>query len=106
MFRWTLDAWDAARALGMKAQINTTVTRHDLHDLPDIVRLVAEHGAMLWSAFFLVPTGRGRSLGALTAGEADGSPRSPTTRPRHWSSARYRAGCWPPAGPARSTTTG
>lgn len=71
VFRWTLDAWDAARALGMKVQINTTVARHNLHDLPDIVRLVAEHGAMLWSAFFLVPTGRGRTLGALTPTETE-----------------------------------
>ncbi|MFF6783753.1 TIGR04053 family radical SAM/SPASM domain-containing protein [Streptomyces sp. NPDC012510] len=71
VYRWTLDAWDAARALGMKVQINTTVARHNLHDLPDIVRLVAEHGAMLWSAFFLVPTGRGRTLGALTPGEVE-----------------------------------
>lgn len=68
---WTLDAWDAARALGTKVQINTTVARHELHDLPDIVRLVAEHGATLWSAFFLVPTGRGRALGALTPGEVE-----------------------------------
>ncbi|MEU2287751.1 TIGR04053 family radical SAM/SPASM domain-containing protein [Streptomyces sp. NPDC013178] len=71
VFRWTLDAWDAARTLGMKVQINTTVARHNLHDLPDILRLVAEHGAMLWSAFFLVPTGRGRGLGALTPGEVE-----------------------------------
>ncbi|MFD8005346.1 TIGR04053 family radical SAM/SPASM domain-containing protein [Streptomyces mirabilis] len=71
VFRWTLDAWDTARSLGMKVQINTTVARHNLHDLPDIVRLVAEHGAMLWSAFFLVPTGRGRTLGALTPGEVE-----------------------------------
>ncbi|MGW5095356.1 TIGR04053 family radical SAM/SPASM domain-containing protein [Streptomyces nodosus] len=71
VFRWTLDAWDTARALGMKVQINTTVARHNLLDLPDIVRLVAEHGAMLWSAFFLVPTGRGRQLGVLTAAETE-----------------------------------
>ncbi|MDH6522141.1 TIGR04053 family radical SAM/SPASM domain-containing protein [Streptomyces sp. SAI-090] len=71
VFRWTLDAWDAARALGMRVQINTTVARHNLHDLPDIVRLVADHGAMLWSAFFLVPTGRGRTLGALTPAEVE-----------------------------------
>ncbi|MFJ4500003.1 TIGR04053 family radical SAM/SPASM domain-containing protein [Streptomyces sp. NPDC088864] len=71
VFRWTLDAWDTARALGMKVQINTTVAPHNVRDLPDIVRLVAEHGAMLWSAFFLVPTGRGRNLGALTAGEVE-----------------------------------
>ncbi|MEU3249887.1 TIGR04053 family radical SAM/SPASM domain-containing protein [Streptomyces sp. NPDC006997] len=71
VYRWTLDAWDAARALGMKVQINTTVNRRNLHDLPDVVRLVHEHGAMLWSAFFLVPTGRGRQLGVLTAEEAE-----------------------------------
>jgi radical SAM protein len=71
VYRWTLDAWDAARAFGMKVQINTTVARHNLHDLPDIVRLVADHGAMLWSAFFLVPTGRGRQLGVLAPAEAE-----------------------------------
>ncbi|MFD8302690.1 TIGR04053 family radical SAM/SPASM domain-containing protein [Streptomyces sp. NPDC059690] len=71
VYRWTLDAWDTARSLGMKVQINTTVARHNLHDLPGIVRLVAEHGAMLWSAFFLVPTGRGRDLGALTPAETE-----------------------------------
>ncbi|MBU6533122.1 TIGR04053 family radical SAM/SPASM domain-containing protein [Streptomyces mayonensis] len=71
VYDWTLDAWDTARALGMKVQINTTVTRHNLRDLPDIVRLVADHGAMLWSAFFLVPTGRGRRLDPLTAAEVE-----------------------------------
>lgn len=71
VYDWTLDAWDTARALGMKVQINTTVARHNLHDLPDIVRRVADHGAMLWSAFFLVPTGRGRDLGPLTPGETE-----------------------------------
>ncbi|MFI8230709.1 TIGR04053 family radical SAM/SPASM domain-containing protein [Streptomyces sp. NPDC085900] len=71
VYRWTLDAWDTARSLAMKVQINTTVARHNLHDLPDIVRLVAEHGAVLWSAFFLAPTGRGRDLGALTPAETE-----------------------------------
>ncbi|MFG3127031.1 TIGR04053 family radical SAM/SPASM domain-containing protein [Streptomyces tendae] len=71
VYRWTLDAWDAARVLGMKVQINTTVARHNLHDLPDVVRLVREHGAMLWSAFLLVPTGRGRRLGVLTPAETE-----------------------------------
>ncbi|WP_219819925.1 TIGR04053 family radical SAM/SPASM domain-containing protein, partial [Streptomyces sp. SM1] len=71
VFRWTLDAWDTARAMGMKVQINTTVARHNLHDLPDIVRLVRDHGAMLWSAFFLVPTGRGRQLGVLSPAETE-----------------------------------
>ncbi|MBC7274089.1 MAG: TIGR04053 family radical SAM/SPASM domain-containing protein [Streptomyces sp.] len=71
VYKWTLDAWDAARALGMKVQINTTVTGRNLHDLPGVVQLVHEHGAMLWSAFFLVPTGRGRALGVLTPAETE-----------------------------------
>ncbi|MGV9994535.1 TIGR04053 family radical SAM/SPASM domain-containing protein [Streptomyces sp. NPDC003374] len=71
VYGWTLDAWDAARALGMKVQINTTVTRHNLDDLPGIVRLVHTHGAMLWSAFLLVPTGRGGALGVLTPQETE-----------------------------------
>lgn len=71
VYGWTLGAWDTARALGMKVQINTTVARHNLHDLPDVVRLVHAHGAMLWSAFFLVPTGRGRQLGVLTPAETE-----------------------------------
>ena len=58
-FQWTTDGWRAARDMGLKLQINTTVTRYNLHDLPDIFRLVQELGAMTWSLFFLVPTGRG-----------------------------------------------
>ena len=67
----TLRAWDAARRIGLRVQVNTTVTRHNLADLPDVVRLVAEHGAMTWSAFLLVPTGRGRDLDALTPAEVE-----------------------------------
>jgi len=58
-FQMTLDGWQAAHDIGLKVQINTTVTRHNLHELPDIVKLVREHGVMTWSVFFLVPTGRG-----------------------------------------------
>jgi AdoMet-dependent heme synthase len=63
----TLRAWDAARECGLRVQINTTVTRHNLDDLPSIVKMVAERGAMTWSAFVLVPTGRGRALQSLDA---------------------------------------
>lgn len=58
-FQMTLDGWQAAHAIGLKVQINTTVTRHNLDELPDILKLVREHGVMTWSVFFLVPTGRG-----------------------------------------------
>jgi radical SAM protein len=59
-FRMTLAGWKAAREIGLKLQVNTTVTRYNLYDLPDIFRLVQDHGVMTWSVFFLVPTGRGR----------------------------------------------
>ncbi len=71
VFGWTLDAWDAARRIGLRVQINSTVTRDNVDDLPNVVQLVREHGAMLWSAFFLVPTGRGRVLAALTPAETE-----------------------------------
>lgn len=67
VFDHTFRAWAAARELGMRVQINSTVSQHNLTDLPAIVRMVAERGAMTWSAFLLVPTGRGRNLEGLDA---------------------------------------
>ncbi len=61
----TLDAWRTAREIGLKVQVNTTVTGHNLTDLPQLVRLVHQYGAIVWSAFLLVPTGRGRQLAQL-----------------------------------------
>ncbi|MEU9195383.1 TIGR04053 family radical SAM/SPASM domain-containing protein [Streptomyces hundungensis] len=71
VFDWTLDGWRTARALGLKVQINTTVTRAALPDLADIAALVKREGAMLWSGFMLVPTGRGADLDALTPHEIE-----------------------------------
>jgi radical SAM protein with 4Fe4S-binding SPASM domain len=50
-------------------QINTTVTRYNLHDLPNLFRLVQALGAMTWSAFFLVPTGRGLAEDEISPAE-------------------------------------
>jgi MoaA/NifB/PqqE/SkfB family radical SAM enzyme len=71
VFGWTLDAWQAATELGPKVQINTTVTGHNLTGLADIAALVHRLGAASWSAFLLVPTGRGALLPALTARQAE-----------------------------------
>lgn len=70
-FEATLDGWRAAREIGLRVQVNTTVHRGNLTDLPDIVGLVHELGAMTWSAFFLVPTGRGRELDWLSPDEVE-----------------------------------
>jgi len=58
-FDWTVRGWKTAQSIGLKLQINTTVTRYNLDDLPRIFALVRDLGAMTWSVFFLVPTGRG-----------------------------------------------
>ena len=60
-FEWTVNGWKTAQSLGLKLQINTTVTRYNLYDLPKIFALVRDLGAMTWSVFFLVPTGRALS---------------------------------------------
>ncbi|GAA1835478.1 TIGR04053 family radical SAM/SPASM domain-containing protein [Luedemannella flava] len=67
----TVRAWDDAAAVGLKVQINTTVTRDTVNDLPDIAAQVRARGALLWSVFFLVATGRGRGLPGLDAAEAE-----------------------------------
>jgi radical SAM protein len=48
------DALDA----GLSFQVNTTVSRYNLHLLDELSELVARLGAVQWSLFFLVPTGR------------------------------------------------
>jgi AdoMet-dependent heme synthase len=63
----TMRAWRDAADLGLKVQINTTVTRDTVDDLPEIAARVRDRGALLWSVFFLVPTGRGRDLRSLDA---------------------------------------
>lgn len=56
----TIASLDALRDLGMPRQINTTVTRYNKDDLAAIAEIVEQYEAVLWSVFFLVPTGRAR----------------------------------------------
>ncbi|MBO1751458.1 TIGR04053 family radical SAM/SPASM domain-containing protein [Actinotalea sp. BY-33] len=70
-FERTIDAWAQARALGIRVQVNTTISRRTVEQLPQVASLVREQGAMTWSAFMLVPMGRGADLGALSAAEAE-----------------------------------
>lgn len=57
-FATTLRAMADARQLGLPVQVNTTLTRDNLHELEPLARLLASQGIILWSVFFLVPTGR------------------------------------------------
>lgn len=46
--------------VGLSLQINTTVCRYNLAVLEQMPEIVARFGAVQWSVFFLVPTGRGK----------------------------------------------
>ena len=68
-FQWTMDAVRWAREIGLPVQINTTITRHNFHQVHDVIALLATLDITLWSVFFLVPTGRGQDIGLLSAEE-------------------------------------
>ena len=57
--------------LGLRLQVNTTVTAGNVDELPDLLRHVLDLDAFLWSVFLLVPTGRGETLEALSADEVE-----------------------------------
>jgi AdoMet-dependent heme synthase len=60
-FRWSMEGAAAAVGLGLNLQINTTLTRHNLQDLPAIADLIDRLEARRWSLFLLVPTGRAQA---------------------------------------------
>jgi radical SAM protein with 4Fe4S-binding SPASM domain len=65
-FDLTLERIDWLHRLGIPVQINTTVSRFNLDDLPRIAERVVELGAFRWSVFFLVPVGRARPADMLS----------------------------------------
>lgn len=68
-YAWTLQATRWARELKLPVQINTTITRRNLQDVDAMVRLLETLDIVLWSVFFLVPTGRGQAADLPDASE-------------------------------------
>jgi radical SAM protein len=68
-FQLTERGWKAANKLGLKVQINTTITKHNLHLLPELFALIARRKVMTWSVFFLISVGRGRLIQDITPEE-------------------------------------
>ncbi len=58
-FARTMEMLDNARQLGMGVQVNTSITRRNVHQVDAIAELLAAKGIAMWSVFFLVPVGRG-----------------------------------------------
>ena len=48
-----------ARKLNMSVQINTSITRRNVHQVDAIADLLADQEIAMWSVFFLIPVGRG-----------------------------------------------
>ena len=53
------------RSAGMDFQVNTTVSRHNISELNEILKLAKSLGASVFNPFLLVPTGRAQSLANL-----------------------------------------
>lgn len=64
-FARTMQGLEHARAAGIPFQINTTVTKLNLSELPMILSKAIALGAIAFDVFFLVPTGRGAALAGL-----------------------------------------
>ena len=71
-YDWTLQAVRWAGEIGLPVQINTTITRHNLQYMDSMIALLEQMNIVLWSVFFLVPTGRGSSLDLISAEEFEG----------------------------------
>jgi len=68
-YEWTLQAVRWAREIGLPVQINTTITRRNLRYLDSTIALMEQLEIVLWSVFFLVPTGRGATIDLISAEE-------------------------------------
>jgi len=55
---WTFRAIEMAHDAGITVQINTTISRRNIHRLPDFERVLTGISPEMWSLFLLVPTGR------------------------------------------------
>ncbi len=64
----TLQILKNAHEVGLSAQVNTTVSTYNVDTLAEMVPFIQEVGAVQWSLFFLVPTGRAQ-LGRMVSPE-------------------------------------
>jgi radical SAM protein with 4Fe4S-binding SPASM domain len=63
----TLNAVEWCRKSGVPVQINATMSRRNFGDVDNMIELLKSLRVVLWSVFFLVPTGRAQMADLLTA---------------------------------------
>jgi radical SAM protein len=57
----TIDILHRAQEVGLSVQVNTTVSKHNVDILHEMIPFIQEVNAVQWSVFFLVPTGRAQA---------------------------------------------
>jgi MoaA/NifB/PqqE/SkfB family radical SAM enzyme len=78
----TMRIIERARDLGLPLQINSTVCRQTIDELPGLASQVADLGVVLWALFFLIPVGRAQADQALPSAEIE--------RVLHWAAELQR----------------
>ena len=70
-FEGALRGIEAAKSQGIEFQINTTISKYNYDQIPEILKLAENLGAVALHIFLLVPTGRGKYIvdQAITAEE-------------------------------------
>ncbi|MEH7085105.1 TIGR04053 family radical SAM/SPASM domain-containing protein [Neobacillus drentensis] len=59
-FDLTMEKIKYLHEVGLPIQINTVISRYNIDYLDEMAKMVEDLGCVLWSVFFLVPTGRGQ----------------------------------------------
>lgn len=59
-FALTMERIKYLHEVGLPIQINTVISRYNYEYLDEMAKLIEELDCVLWSVFFLVPTGRGQ----------------------------------------------
>ncbi|EKN65383.1 coenzyme PQQ synthesis protein PqqE [Neobacillus bataviensis LMG 21833] len=70
-FDLTMERIKYLHELEMPIQINTVVSRYNYEHLEEMAKLVGELKCVLWSVFFLVPTGRGQVTDMISPVETE-----------------------------------
>ncbi len=65
-FDLTMNAINYLHELEIPIQINTVISTYNIHVLEDMAELIKKLKCVLWSVFFLVPTGRGKDQDMIT----------------------------------------
>lgn len=70
-FEKTVEATRIINEVGFRLQINTTLTKGNIHEAPQMLKNAIDLNAFMWYTFMLVPTGRGAHLQMLTPAERE-----------------------------------